>query len=88
MRKLVTTGRLAVLALLMLGLVALYVGTLYKLQIVDGEAAYEASTNSIVSYEPVAAARGSIMDATAGCWCPTETATTWSLMTRPCLRWR
>lgn len=62
MRKLVTTGRLAVLALLMLGLVALYVGTLYKLQIVDGEAAYEASTNSIVSYEPVAAARGSIMD--------------------------
>lgn len=62
MRKLVTTGRLAFLALLMLGLVALYVGTLYKLQIVDGEAAYEASTNSIVSYEPVAAARGSIMD--------------------------
>ena len=62
MRKLVSSGRLFFLALLMAALVILYVATLYDLQIVEGEAAYEASTNSIVSYEPVAAARGSILD--------------------------
>jgi len=62
MRKLVSPGRLVVVALLMAALVVVYIAKLYQLQIVDGEAAYEASTNSIVSYEPVAAARGSLLD--------------------------
>lgn len=62
MRKLVSPGRLLFVALVMAALVILYVAKLYQLQIVDGEAAYEASTNSIVSYEPVAAARGSLLD--------------------------
>ncbi len=62
MRKMITSGRLAALAILLAALVTLYIATLYKLQIVEGEAAYEASTNSIVSYEPVTAPRGSIMD--------------------------
>ncbi len=62
MKKLVSTGRLAFLALLLALLVGGYILKLYQLQIVEGEAAYEASTNSIVSYEPVAASRGNIMD--------------------------
>ena len=62
MRKLVSPGRLFLAAVLMIALVALYVVRLYQLQIVEGEAAYEASTNSIISYETVAAPRGSLMD--------------------------
>ncbi len=62
MKRLVTGGRLAALAILLIALFALYVTRLYKLQIVEGEEAYEASTNSIVSYETVAAARGNLLD--------------------------
>jgi penicillin-binding protein 2 len=62
MKKLVSPGRLIVLAVLLFGLLALYVSTLYKLQIIEGNEYYEASTNSIVSQETVIAARGNILD--------------------------
>lgn len=62
MRKMITTGRLVTLAVGLAALVILYISTLYNLQIIEGEEAYESSTNSIVSYEPVAAARGSMFD--------------------------
>ena len=62
MKQLVSPGRMLLLSLFLLALTGLYVVRLYQLQIVEGEAAYEASTNSIVSYETVAAARGNILD--------------------------
>ncbi len=62
MRKLVSGGRLATMAVLLLALLVLYLTRLYRLQVIEGEQAYEASTNSIVSYETVAAARGNILD--------------------------
>ncbi|MCD7749613.1 MAG: penicillin-binding protein [Oscillospiraceae bacterium] len=62
MRRLISPGRLAVLALIVAALLGLYITTLYKLQIVEGAEYYEASTNSIVSTETVVAARGNILD--------------------------
>ena len=62
MRKVISSGRLASLAVFMLVLLVLYLTRLYRLQVIEGEQAYEASTNSIVSYETVAAARGNILD--------------------------
>ena len=62
MKRLISPGRLAFLGLLMAAILALYISTLYKFQIVEGTANYEASTNSIVSEETVIAARGNIMD--------------------------
>ena len=62
MKRLISPGRLFFLGLVTAALVVLYVCTLYKLQIVDGNKYYEASTNSIVSEETVIAARGNILD--------------------------
>lgn len=62
MNKLITPGRQAFMILFMVALLILYIATLYKLQIVEGDAYYEASTNSIVSYNTVSAARGNILD--------------------------
>lgn len=62
MKQLISPGRLLFLGLVTAALVVLYVCTLYKLQIVDGNDYYEASTNSIVSEESVIAARGNILD--------------------------
>ncbi len=62
MKKLISPGRLAFLGILLVAVLALYITTLYKFQIVEGNANYEASTNSIVSEETVIAARGNIMD--------------------------
>ncbi len=62
MKKLVSPGRLVLLGLLMAGLLALYLVTLYKFQIVEGNRNYEDSMNSIVSEETVIAARGNILD--------------------------
>ncbi len=62
MKKLISPGRLATLGLLLAVVLALYFTTLYKLQIVEGTANYEMSTNSIVSEETVIAARGNILD--------------------------
>ena len=50
------------LSLLLALVLILYLATLYKLQIVDGAAYYESSTNSQVSYKTVKAARGDILD--------------------------
>lgn len=62
MDKLIKPARLAVLGLVLAALIVIYVVTLYKLQIIEGEAYYEKSQDNNVTTETVAAARGSIMD--------------------------
>ena len=62
MKKLISPGRLGFLGLVLAAILILYFSTLYKLQIVEGNAYYEASTNSIVTEEAVIAARGNILD--------------------------
>ena len=62
MKRLISPGRLAFLGILLALILILYLTTLYKLQIVEGNEYYEASTNSIVSEETVIAARGNILD--------------------------
>ncbi len=62
MNKLVPPARLAAMGAVMLALVVVSVVTLYKLQIVEGQAYYEESRNSIVTTARVSAARGSLMD--------------------------
>ena len=62
MDKLVKTGRLVFLSFLLLALIVVYFATLYKLQIVEGEAYYEASQNNIVTTVNVTAARGNLHD--------------------------
>ena len=62
MRKLISTGRLVFMALVVLVVLSIFAVTLYQLQIVEGNQNYEASINSIVSHEDVIAARGNIMD--------------------------
>ena len=62
MNRLIRPGRVAFLGLVLVVVLALYLGTLYRLQIIEGNANYEASTNSIVSTETVIAARGNILD--------------------------
>lgn len=62
MKKLVSTGRLFAFGLLVVALLALCVGTLYKLQIIEGAAYYEESQNKRGSEQTVTAARGNILD--------------------------
>lgn len=62
MKKLVSTGRLFAFGLLVVALLALCVGTLYKLQIIEGAAYYEESQNKQASEQTVTAARGNILD--------------------------
>ena len=62
MNKLVRPARLAVMLLIMALLLLVSLLFLYKLQIVEGKVYAEESRNNNVSYVPVAAARGSIMD--------------------------
>ena len=62
MDRFFSRGRLSVLSLLLAALLVLYLLTLYKLQIVEGEAYYESSTNNIVTTKTVTAARGDILD--------------------------
>ena len=62
MEKIVKASRLCIFILVILFLLIIYILTLYKLQVIEGEAYYERSQNSIVTTETVAAARGSIMD--------------------------
>lgn len=62
MDKLVKTGRMFFLGAIVVVLIVLYVATLYKLQVIEGEEYYNASQNNIVSKEIVNAARGSLMD--------------------------
>lgn len=62
MKRLVSSTRLAAFALVVVLLIALCAGTLYKLQIIEGAAYYEESQNSLTSYPSVTAARGNILD--------------------------
>ncbi len=62
MRKLISTGRLAVLGIFVFAVLSIFFVKLYQLQIVDGNRYYEESINSIHSEEDVVAARGNIMD--------------------------
>lgn len=62
MRRLISPGRLIFMAVITAGILGLYVSKLYKLQIIEGNANYEASINSIVSEEAVIAARGNMLD--------------------------
>ena len=60
--KLIKPGRLVFMAVFFIALLVLYLVTLYRLQIVEGDAYYEQSTNSIQTTETVVAARGNILD--------------------------
>lgn len=60
--KIVKTPRLVAFGLVVVTLVALCVGTLYKLQIIEGAAYYEESLNNVVEDRTVTAARGNILD--------------------------
>lgn len=62
MKRLVSSSRLAAFALVVVLLIALCAGTLYKLQIIEGADYYEESQNSLTSYPSVTAARGNILD--------------------------
>ena len=62
MKRLVSSSRLAAFALVVVLLIALCAGTLYKLQIIEGAAYYEESQNGLTSYPSVTAARGNILD--------------------------
>lgn len=62
MDRFFSRGRLGVLSIFLILLLGLYFTTLYKLQIVEGAAYYESSTNSIVTTKRVKAARGDILD--------------------------
>ncbi len=60
--KIVRSTRVAAFGLVVALLVALCLGTLYKLQIIEGAAAYEASLNHNEEERTVTAARGNILD--------------------------
>ncbi len=62
MRKLISPGRLVFLCIFVAAVLGVFFTKLYLLQIVEGNANYEQSTNSIVSTETIIAARGNIMD--------------------------
>ncbi len=62
MNKIIKPGRMAAVAIVLVALIITYLVTLYKLQIVEGQAYYEASRNNQVSLEDVPAARGNLMD--------------------------
>lgn len=62
MDKIIKPGRLVVLGAVTAVIIVIYMITLYKLQVVEGEKYYEESRNNIVSYERVSASRGGIMD--------------------------
>lgn len=62
MERPIKTGRIAALAALLALLVVVFLVALYKLQIVEGNAYYEESSNTVASTQRVKAARGNILD--------------------------
>ena len=62
MQKLVQPIRLVILAAVFAVLMGIYLIALYRLQIIEGAAYYAESTNSVVTTQPVTAARGNILD--------------------------
>lgn len=62
MKRMVNPIRLAAFFASLAVILGLYIAVLYKLQIIEGDAYYEQSQNSIVTTQTVSAARGSIFD--------------------------
>ena len=62
MSKIIKPARLAVLCLVVAVITIIYLITLYKLQVIEGDAYYEASQNNVYSNERIPAARGNILD--------------------------
>jgi penicillin-binding protein 2 len=62
MKKLVSSGRLFAFGFIVAALLALCVGTLYKLQIIEGAAYYEESQENQSSLQTVTASRGNVLD--------------------------
>ncbi len=62
MNRLIRSGRMVTCVIVTIALIIIYFATLFKLQIVDGAAYYEASQNHNVTQRTVAAARGDILD--------------------------
>lgn len=62
MERPIRTGRIAALAVILAVLLVIFLVALYKLQIVEGNAYYEESRNTVASTQRVKAARGNILD--------------------------
>jgi len=62
MDRIIKPWRLAAISLVILSLTAIFMVSLYRLQIIDGAAYYEQAQNSIVTTNTVVAARGNILD--------------------------
>lgn len=62
MERPIRTGRIAALAVILAVLLMIFLVALYKLQIVEGNAYYEESRNTVASTQRVKAARGNILD--------------------------
>ena len=62
MDKSIRPGRIAVLALILAVLLVIFFVAIYKLQIIEGNAYYEESLNSVTTTQRVRAARGNILD--------------------------
>ena len=62
MDKQIRPGRVAVLALILAVLLVIFFVAIYKLQIIEGNAYYEESLNSVTTTQRVRAARGNILD--------------------------
>ncbi len=62
MNRIIKPARLFAMAIVIVAITIVYIVTLYKLQVVEGDAYYAASHENIVSEDRVLAARGSILD--------------------------
>lgn len=62
MSKMIKPARIAALCIVVVAITIIYFVTLYKLQIVEGDAYYAASQESITSRERIPAARGNLLD--------------------------
>ena len=62
MDKIIRPGRLFSFVVVIIALIVFYTFALYKLQIIEGDAYYENSQNSIVTTKTITASRGNILD--------------------------
>ena len=68
MNKLINSGRVIAMALILVILLTIYMVFLYKLQIVQGEEYYNRANELTTTERTVTASRGNILTATAACW--------------------
>lgn len=61
-QRVIKPGRLAFLVILFVTAICVYLGALYKLQIIDGAEYYKVNTSNVVTKKVVPAARGNIFD--------------------------